>query len=263
MLRVVFMALAMAWALLLPAFAERNATDAIDRSQGAIGDLVPNLVFEAADGTRIELQGLRGRPLLINLIYTGCADVCPAIIERLAPAIDAANDALGSDSFEVLTVGFDTRNDTPQRMQSFARAHGASSSNWHFVATDQGTMERLTKAVGFSIFPSAGGFDHMAQVTLLDKDGRIYRQIYGSDFDPPAIVEPLKDVVFGRENSLFSIDGLVDRVKLFCTVYNPNSGRYYFSYSLFASIVIGAGCLLAVLAFFVRELRKHTLPGGA
>ena len=29
-------------------------------------------------------------------------------------------------------------------------------------------------------------------------------------------------------------------MKLFCTVYDPRTGRYYFDYSLFASIIIGA-----------------------
>ena len=263
MWRALAVGMAIALGCSVSAHARQNEADALEQSQGAIGDVVPDLKFKSADGTQITLAELRGKPLLINLIYTGCADVCPATIERLAPAIDAANEALGSGSYDVLTIGFDTRNDTPERMQSYARSHGAGGSNWHFVATDQGTMERLTRAVGYSLFPSAGGFDHMAQITMIDKTGKIYRQIYGSDFEPPAIVEPLKELVYGREQSFFSVAGLVDRVKLFCTVYNPNTGRYYFNYSLFASIVIGAGCLLAVLAFLIREMRKHSLSGGA
>jgi hypothetical protein len=148
-------------------------------------------------------------------------------------------------------------------MRSFARAHNAGGDNWYFAGSDKETMDRLSTAVGFSFFSSAGGFDHMAQVTVLDKTGTIYQQVYGSTFEPPAIVEPLKQLVFGGERSIFSLAGLGDRVRLFCTVYDRNTGRYYFNYSLLVTIFIGAGCLLGILVFLIRETRKSQRSGGA
>jgi protein SCO1/2 len=236
---------------------------AFKKSEAAIGSTVSDLSFKNVDGREINLASLRGKPVLLTLIYTGCADVCPAIIEKLAPAIDAGKEALGDDSFSVVTIGFDTRNDTPERMRSFARQHNVGGDGWYFLSSDQKTMETLASAVGFSYFASAGGFDHMAQVTVLDKNGKIYRQVYGASFEPPQIVEPLKELVFGRERPFFSLQGLLDRVKLFCTVYNPNTGRYYFNYSLFASIVIGASCLGAVAYLLVKETRKSLRSGKA
>jgi protein SCO1/2 len=103
----------------------------------------------------------------------------------------------------------------------------------------------------------------MAQVTIVDRNGRVFQQVYGATFAPPQIVEPLKQVVFGRERSILSLDGLSDRIKLFCTVYNPNTGRYYFNYSLFASIAIGALSLLAVFLVLIRETRKSWKSGQA
>lgn len=248
--------------LAAPAWAENRSGDALEKSQGAIGDTVPDLTFRDTAGKPVSLGMFRGKPLLITLVYTGCADICPAAIESLAPAVNAGEDALGKDSFAVLTIGFDTRNDTPERMRSFARQHHAGGGNWYFLASDSATMERLTQAVGFSYFSSAGGFDHMAQVTVIDKSGRIYRQIYGSSFDTPQIVEPLKELVFGREKPFLSISGLSDRIKLFCTVYNPVTGRYYFDYSLFASIAIGAISLALVFFVLVRETRKSMRSHG-
>lgn len=246
-----------------PAFAEDRTDAALATSQAVIGSEVPDLSFRGVDGKQISLASLRGKPVLLTLIYTGCADVCPAVIESLAPAVDTGEEALGEGSFSVITIGFDTRNDTPDRMRSFAREHNAGGDNWHFLSSDAKTMERLTTAVGFDYFSSAGGFDHMAQVTVIDKAGKIYRQVYGSSFDPPQIVEPLKELIFGREKSFFSLAGLSDRVKLFCTVYNPSTGRYYFNYSLFFSIVIGAVSLALVLYVLVRETRKSMRADGA
>ncbi|MCB1380362.1 MAG: SCO family protein [Alphaproteobacteria bacterium] len=238
------------------AFADEREDKAITTSLEVIGRTMPDLSFQGVDGKTLSLTQLRGKPVLLTLIYTGCADVCPAVIESLAPAVAVGEDALGKGSFNVVTIGFDTRNDTPVRMRSFARDHNAGGDNWFFLASDQKTMDRLSEAVGFSYFSYAGGFDHMAQVTVIDKTGKIYRQVYGSSFDPPQIVDPLKDLIFGREKPFFTFEGLADRVKLFCTVYNPNTGRYYFNYSLFASIVIGAASLGLVLVVLIRETRK-------
>jgi protein SCO1/2 len=110
--------------------------------------------------------------------------------------------------------------------------------------------------VGFTFYPAAGGFEHMAQVTVIDARGRIFQHVYGGVFEPPAIVEPLKDLVYGRQRSMLSIDGILDRVKLFCTIYNPNTGRYYFNYSLFLSVAIGLACLSLILVMLIREARK-------
>ena len=262
MWRPAIAAACLAMGLLSPAMADTRTDLALGISQGAIGSSVPDFTFQSADGSKIALADLRGRPLLITLIYTGCADVCPTIIESLAAAAETAEDTLGKGSFNIVTIGFDTRNDTPERMRSFARAHNAGGDNWYFVGSDKKTVERLSAAVGFDFFSSAGGFDHMAQVTIVDKTGVIYQQVYGSSFGIPAIVEPLKQLVFGYERSVFSLAGLGDRVKLFCTIYDPKTGRYYFDYSLPLSIIIGLGCLLGILVFLIREIRKTQRTAG-
>jgi protein SCO1/2 len=245
------------------ALADDREAQSLATSTAAIGREIPGLAFTDADGKAFNLANLRGKPALVTLIYTGCADVCPTIIENLAPAAAVGEEALGRGSFEVAVIGFDSNNDTPARMRSFARDHGVSGMNWHFLSGDRATLDLLTKAVGFSYFSSAGGFDHMAQVSVLDAEGRISAQVYGSRFEPPQIVEPLKDLIFGRQKPLFSLAGLADRVKLFCTVYNPRTGRYYFNYSLFASIFIGAVSLGVVLWVLVRETRKTLRQPGA
>ncbi len=246
------------------ALAESTSRDneALARSLGTLGSQLPELQFTDTDGTRLSLSSFRGKPLIINLVYTGCTDACPAIIENLYPAIKLAQATLEPGSFRTVTVGFDTQHDTPDRMRSFARSRGVDLPDWHFLAADAKTVDRLSKAVGFEIVPSAGGFDHMAQITLADAQGNIYRHVYGGAFSEQAIVEPLMDLVYGRARPLTSLEGLIDRVKLFCTIYNPNTGRYYFNYSIFISLGIGLACLLLVLAWLVREFRRTTLPPG-
>lgn len=229
----------------------------LEKSQSAIGQTLPDLVFTDSSGQRVALADLRGRPLVISMVYTGCADICPVIIENLYPAVELAQSTLGKDSFAVITVGFDVVNDTPERMRSYARSRGVDLPNWQFLSADADTVNALSDAIGFEIIPSAGGFGHAAQITIADGKGQIYRHVYGGSFAPQMVVNPLLEIVYGRTSPIVSVAGLIDRVKLFCTVYNPNTQRYYFNYSLFFEIGIGLLCLIGTFVWLVREFRRR------
>jgi len=229
---------------------------ALDRSRAAIGRLVPDLAFRDADGRPFRLTQLRGRPYLLTFVYTACSSVCPTLVQNLAPIVADAHANLGPGRFAVVVVGFDVARDDPAAMRAFARRQGVRDPDWHFLAGDPATVTALTEAVGFTFLPSAGGFQHLAQVTLVDADGRIVRQIHGDVFSPPQIVEPLKDVVLGRDRPVRDLGDLVDRIRLWCTVYDPASGRYYFDYSLFIGLAIGAASLALVATVLWREWRR-------
>jgi protein SCO1 len=231
-------------------------SEAIAASQGARGRDLPDANLMTIDGKTVRLSDYRGRPLLVTMIYTGCIDVCPTFIESLRPAVEAAQKALGADSFATITVGFDTLQDTPNRMRAYARARGIDLPNWDFLSTDEANLHVLASAVGFAYYSRATGFDHFAQVSIVDAGGRVYQQVYGAVFEPPLVVEPLKFLVLGRGEPLSSLARLIDRVRFFCTVYDPSAGRYYFNYSLFMTIGIGFACFGAALVFLLREWRR-------
>ncbi|MDP6343210.1 MAG: SCO family protein [Alphaproteobacteria bacterium] len=223
-------------------------------SQAALGGQVGDHRFVDTDGAKLTLAELRGKPLVVNLIYTACVHTCPVIVQTLYEAVTDAQGALGAASFNVVTIGFDTPADTPDRMRSFARGQGVDLPNWRFLSGGGATIERLAKELGFVYFASPKGFDHLAQVSVLDGQGRLYRQVYGEDFDTPFLVEPLKDLVLGRNGNLTSIDGLLNRIRLFCTLYDPAAERYRFDYSIFIGIFIGLAALTTVGTILARNL---------
>jgi protein SCO1/2 len=234
-----------------------DADAALEISQGAVGNPLSDIEFSSSDNRRIRLSDYRGEPLLLSLIFTSCHHVCPAITRHLETAVEAARDALGEDSFRIVTIGFDTANDTPQAMRSFARAQGIDDDRWDFLSGSEEAVASLVDDVGFVYFPSPRGFDHINQLTIVDRDGAIYRQVYGGAFELPWLVEPLKELVFNRPRSAgHLVSGLVDRVRLFCTVYDPNTGRYRFDYSLFVQIAVGALVVLAVTIYLLIEARR-------
>jgi protein SCO1/2 len=230
---------------------------ALEISQSAIGRQLADYQFKDDESRPLRLGEFRGRPVLINMIYTGCSHYCPVTTRSLADAVEIAWDALGKDSFSVLTIGFDSRNDKPSRMRAFGRAQGINFPNWHFVAADSETVLALTEQTGFIYYPSSQGFDHLAQTTLLDKDGRIVRQLYGAELTVPQVVEPLKRVRAGQAAALLSMDNIVERIRLFCTLYDPDRDAYRFDWSFFIGLGIGMLSIGLMATFFVNQLLLH------
>ena len=229
---------------------------ALSRSQAVLGEPLGNYMLRNIDGQPFELSSLRGRPLVISLIYTSCHHICPLMTRNIQETVDIAREALGDDSFSIISVGFDWRVDTPERMRLYRRQFGIDDPAWNFLSGDDASITALAKNLGFQFFASPKGFDHLSQTTVVDADGVIYRQIYGEDCEPPAFVEPLKELVFDIPRSASIIEHWVGTFKLFCTVYDPNTGRYAFDYSIFLGILIGVLCL-GMVAVFIASEWKH------
>ncbi|MGI9343903.1 MAG: SCO family protein [Gammaproteobacteria bacterium] len=245
---------------LLPAAAQDAAAPydedaALRLSQAAIGQTLSGHTLLERSGESLSLEEFRGRPLVVSMIFTSCGHVCPILTQHLGEVVEIAREALGEDSFSIATVGFDTIVDTPERMTRFAADSGVDDRNWHFLSADPSTIYALSRELGFSYFALPKGFDHITQTTVVDAGGRIYRQVYGQRFKTTALVEPLKELVFDSPRDAGLVEQWVDRLQLFCTVYDPNSGRYRFDNSIFISIAVGLMCLGAIAFFIIYHWR--------
>ena len=242
----------------LRAFGEDFDPDqALKTSQAAVGSTPSNHTFLDRNGRPVSLNDFRGKPLVISLIYTSCFHICPTTTQSLAKASGVAESAVGQDKYNVVTIGFDTNYDKPERMTSYARQQGmAMKDNWKFLSTDEHTIHQLSEELGFIFVPSPKGFDHLIQTTILDAEGKVYRQIYGMEFDPAHLTGAMKELVFGTTPATLDLSYIVNRAKLFCTIYDPTTGTYRFNFAMIFGMIVGAFTLSLTGYFVVRFVRK-------
>jgi protein SCO1 len=237
---------------------------ALRASQAAIGRSLAGgidaLPLRDALNRPVRLADYRGKPLVVSFIYTGCFQACPVTTQRLKQGVQAARAALGDDSFQVVSIGFNQPFDDPAAMGAFARQNRIDDPRWAFLSVGAADVAALTQAFGFSFEATPKGFDHVTQLTLVDAGGTIAAQVYGENFELPMFVGPLKDLLSGQAARTVSLDGLWRKVKLYCTVYDPASGGYRLNYSLFFEIFCGVTVLAALAAFMTRELRRKRTP---
>lgn len=231
---------------------------ALKFSMAAVGATPADYRFTNQDNQTAALSRHRGKPLLVNFIYTSCYHTCPTMTSHIKDVLEIARDAVGADSFAIVSIGFDFAVDTPTRMRYFAeqRKVDFAEEHWDFLSGDQAAIEGIARDLGFRYVAAPNGFDHLAQTTLIDAGGKVYRQIYGADFQPPALVEPLKELVFGIDPQAGDMRNWLNGIKLFCTIYDPAANRYYFDYSIFIMIAIGVACLSWMAYFVIRSWRE-------
>ena len=128
-----------------------------------------------------------------------------------------------------------------------------TSAPAQFRSADAATLTSLLGDLGFSYQSVAGGFDHVTQTTIVDRDGKVSRHVYGEDFPLVLLSEPLRAVVYGTLSERLAPSAIVDRIKLICTVYDPGAGRYRIDYGIVFGSVLAAFSFVLIGGLILRE----------
>jgi protein SCO1/2 len=239
----------------VPAFAPSlDQTAALRSSQAAVGLAIGDYTLQDREGRGVRLSSYRGKPLLVSFIYTGCFQVCPTTTRALQKAVSVARDAVGDGRFNVISIGFNQPADSPQALKSFAAQYGINSPNWEFLSPPAAIVPALARDFGFGFVPTAAGFDHLLQVSVVDAEGRIYRQIYGEDYSADYLTEPLRQLITGTPVADgANLSTILEQIRILCSVYDPRTGKYRVSYGLVLEIAGGVTFLLWIIWLFLNE----------
>ena len=242
-----------------------DGNEALSASQAAVGTSPRDYTLLDRAGMPVPLSRYRGKPLLVSFIYTGCYHICPASTRALHKSVRALHRRFGDRQFNVVTIGFNQPEDSPKALDAYARQQRISEDNWEFLSPGSGDVEALSRDFGFTFVATPAGFDHTLQVSVLDAQGQIYRQIYGDSFTAEKIGEPLRQLLTGTRlvEGKVGFADLVDRVRILCSVYDPETGTYRADYTLYFMIAGGVTFFLAMLWLLVSELRARVLSRRA
>jgi protein SCO1/2 len=231
---------------------------ALRESQAALGRAVGDYTLLDREGRPVRLAAFRGKPLLVSFIYTGCFQVCPTTTRALDETVRALRGRFGDNQFNVISIGFNQPADSPQAMKAFAAQHRISQPNWDFLSPPARIVEPLTRDFGFRYEATPAGFDHVLQISLVDAQGRIARQVYGDRVAADALGEPLKQMLVGAPLSPSTpLADILDQVRLLCTVYDPKTGTYRVDYSLALEVAGGLMFIAAMAWFTLAEWRAR------
>ncbi len=235
-----------------------DEAEALRAAEAAIGRTIPDAELLDRSGRPVRLSDYRGKPLLVSFIYTGCFQVCPAQTRALYEAVKGLDRMLGEHQFNVVSIGFNQPFDSPDAMRSFARQHRIEHRNWEFLSPPRDSVDALTRAFGFSFVATPAGFDHVLGVTVVDANGRIHAQVYGDRLRADQLGAPLRGLLLNAPPAATStLAAVVERVRILCTVYDPETGEYRYDWKLIFEIIGGALFFSSVALYFLFEWRDQ------
>ncbi len=147
-----------------------------------IGESIPRFALFRQDGTVFESRSLRGNAAVINFIFTRCLDpnMCPAATKRMVRLQEAVREA-GISDVEFVSITLDPEYDTPGIFAEYARSHGVSGDNFHFLTGPVQIVEDLKNQLGVLAEPDENEIIRHTLVTILvDPKGTIVYQVPGS-----------------------------------------------------------------------------------
>jgi protein SCO1 len=147
------------------------------------------------DGAHIALSSLGGKPVVAAMGYADCKDMCPAIVADMM-WIDKHLPPGTATRVKFVFFTFDSVADTPERLRLYADGHGLDLSRWMLLGADDDAVRELAASLDVACRANgAGGFDHTAVISLLDRKGDFVFQQRGTQASSDELLAKLKTLL--------------------------------------------------------------------
>jgi protein SCO1 len=159
-----------------------------------VGDEVPDFTLWNQDNKPIHLSQYRGKTLLLTFIYTRCPlpDFCPRTSQNFSEIHrDLQSLSLPAGKPHLLTVSFDTENDTPAVLREYARRYmnPVSFEDWEFASGTPEQIIKITSYFGLSFQRDSGQIVHSLVTALIGPDGKLLHLYLGNGWTPKLVLE--------------------------------------------------------------------------
>jgi protein SCO1/2 len=127
----------------------------------------PNVTLTTQDGTKVHFYDdlIKGKIVVIDLIYTQCVDACPLETARLVQVQKMLGDRVGKDIF-FYSISIDPTHDTPAVLKSYAEKFHVGPG-WTFLTGKKEDIDLVSKKLGLYSEPDPNDRDgHMPAVIL-------------------------------------------------------------------------------------------------
>jgi protein SCO1/2 len=144
--------------------------------------------WQTENNQMIQLASLAGKPQLIALIFTGCSNACPIIVESMKRVENKIPMKLRSQMGFVL-VSLTPETDTQKSLKVFAEKKGLNP-NWKILRGNDELVRTLSNALNgrYKVIKD-GDVAHSNTVTLLNGQGQIQAQASGTVSGIKSILE--------------------------------------------------------------------------
>ncbi len=130
----------------------------------------PNVPLITQDGKVVHFYDdlLKGKSVVINLIYTHCSGNCPLETAKLSQVQRILGDRVGKDIF-FYSISIDPMNDTPETLKSYA-AKFHVQPGWLFLTGRKEDIKLIGKRLGLTSLTDATNLDGHQPALMIGRE---------------------------------------------------------------------------------------------
>lgn len=145
------------------------------------------------DGKNIEMKDLKGKVLVMVMIYTSCKAACPRLVADMRNIESRLSEDV-KENVQLVLVSIDPEVDTPKRLKSFSIENKMDGNQWVFLrSTEENTREfAAVLAVNYKKV-SPIDFSHSNIISVFNTEGELVFQQEGLGVNSDATINKITE----------------------------------------------------------------------
>lgn len=171
------------------------------KEKKALSELPSDSIFhlsstwENQHGDKLKLDQLRGKTLVVVMIYTTCRSACPILVsdmKKIAQSISKEN----LDKVSLVLISIDPETDTPEALNKFAKDRKMTEPYWVFLRGDNQSTPELANVLSMKYKKiSPIDFSHSNIISIFNTDGELVSQEEGLRINTKQVAEKVDQLV--------------------------------------------------------------------
>jgi protein SCO1/2 len=225
------------------------------------GNMVPmDTEFTTSDGETVTLAELAGngeRPLVLNLQYYDCPNLCGQILIDQAETLSQVSRVAGED-YQLVTLSI-APNETPELAAEIKnRTLGMLESafpeeGWSFLTGDKGNIDRVAESIGFQYRRKGESYAHPMGLVFVSPHGKVTRYVHGLDYLPAVVNMSIMEATTG------TVQPAVAKVLQLCFQTSPEGNTIAFkAKQVTGAVTITFASVFGLFLFRRGRIRRRT-----
>ena len=150
--------------------------------------------WQNQDAEELQLKDLKGKNLVMVMIFTSCRTACPILVADMKKVHDKIEKNKLKDTSLVL-ISIDPANDTPEVLKKFAAERNMDSQPWIFLRSDEESTREFANVLAVKYKKiSPIEFSHSNIISVFNRNGELVSQEEGSGINSDAVAKTVNEL---------------------------------------------------------------------
>ena len=151
--------------------------------------------WKTEENKSIELKDLRGKTLVMVMIYTTCKAACPRLVADMRNIEDQIPESK-LKNLQFIMVSIDPETDTPTRLKEFAIENHMDGKQWTFLQGTENSVREFANVLAVKYKQiSPMDFSHSNIISVFNNEGELVHQQEGLGVDNKETVDTINELV--------------------------------------------------------------------